>query len=349
MAESYYRTGQAAKQLGVSSYHIRRLCEAGEIAAEITNGQQWKIPAAEIARLKKEGVPPVPQELEPEPEPEPADDDEPPEGLYADPSSKGIEAAEEVKIVESRLRKRRLEREAEEAEDWFRDRQRQQTAEEQEARRSAEADAAAERRRQWAHLWLQHALDSLPFGAPRELELEVHAAVEDTLKHLDMAQPPAITKRLVDAAVTKALRPWNRRKEVERAMESAMNRLPWELRCRPEWMGLKQRAWEAAAGAAGRVRADAPYAEIEAAAIHATQPALREYEHAERCQRIVAGIYLFHATTEGQDRAREAARKALAALPVGTSQAQLEAGEGSGAASAEEGRKEARRVDGPRR
>jgi excisionase family DNA binding protein len=54
--EGYYRTGQAAKQLGVSSYHVRRLCEAGEIAAELSDGQQWKIPAAEIARQERRGA-----------------------------------------------------------------------------------------------------------------------------------------------------------------------------------------------------------------------------------------------------------------------------------------------------
>lgn len=323
MPESYYRTGQAAKQLGVSSYHIRRLCEAGEIAAEITNGQQWKIPAAEIARLKKEGVPPVPQELEPDEEPAPMDE-EPPEGLYDAPSAQVIEAAEEVKIVESRLRKRRLEREAEEVEDWFRDRERQQTREQAAERQRAEAAAAVQRRREWAQVWMQHALGSLPYGAPRELELEVHAAVANALEHLDASQPVAITKRLIDAAVAKGLRPWHRRKEVERAIESAMNRLPWDLRLGQEWIGLRQRAWEAAVDAAGRVRAEASYAEIEAAAIHATQPMIREHEHADRCRRIVAGIFMLHATTEEQDRAQDAARKAMAALPVGTSHAQLE-------------------------
>lgn len=29
MPDSFYRSGQAAKQLGVSSYHIRRQCEVG--------------------------------------------------------------------------------------------------------------------------------------------------------------------------------------------------------------------------------------------------------------------------------------------------------------------------------
>ena len=73
----------------------------------------------------------------------------------------------------------------------------------------------------------------------------------------------------------------------------------------------------------GLIFKDADF-EIEAAAVHATQPMIREHEHADRCRRIVAGISMLHATSEEQDRAREAARKALAALPVGTSQAQLE-------------------------
>ena len=64
ISESYYRTGQAAKQLGVSSYQVRRLCEAGEMAAETSAGQQWKIPGVEVARLRREGVPQVPVRVE---------------------------------------------------------------------------------------------------------------------------------------------------------------------------------------------------------------------------------------------------------------------------------------------
>lgn len=41
----YLRTGQAAKELGVSSHHIRRLCESGEIAAELTHGQRPQAPS----------------------------------------------------------------------------------------------------------------------------------------------------------------------------------------------------------------------------------------------------------------------------------------------------------------
>src|ERR1035441_3874367 len=99
MPESFYRSGQAAKQLGVSSYHIRRLCEVGEITAEITAGQQWRIPESEIARLRKEGIPDVPVESEDGADDSThtsyreADPDEPPEGLLAAPSEELIEGA----------------------------------------------------------------------------------------------------------------------------------------------------------------------------------------------------------------------------------------------------------------
>ena len=124
MAESYYRTGQAAKQLGVSSYHVRRLCEAGEMAAELSAGQQWKIPVTEIERLKQEGVPPVPVRVDEEAGAQRSGGGlEEADAVPANPSPRVVEAAEDVRITESRLQKRRLEREAEEVEDWFRARQ----------------------------------------------------------------------------------------------------------------------------------------------------------------------------------------------------------------------------------
>ena len=57
MPDSYYRTGQAAAALGISSYAIRRLCAAGLVEAEFS-GKQWRIAVSEIERLKREGVPP---------------------------------------------------------------------------------------------------------------------------------------------------------------------------------------------------------------------------------------------------------------------------------------------------
>ena len=59
MPEAKYRTGTAAKMLGISSYHTRRLAETELIDAE-WSGHEWLFPASEIDRLLKEGVPEIP-------------------------------------------------------------------------------------------------------------------------------------------------------------------------------------------------------------------------------------------------------------------------------------------------
>jgi excisionase family DNA binding protein len=276
VAEAYYRTGQAAKQLGVSSYHVRRLCEAGEIAAEISAGQQWKIPVAEIARLKRDGVPPVPVTVDEE-SADVESNGEPvaPEGLYANPSDQLIEAAEDVKIAENRLQKRRLERESEEVEDWFRERKHREAEQSAAARRQAEATQAEHRRQAWVNQRLQYALDSLPHDAPREVELDVHATVQQALAEIAPRQPATITTRLVTAAVEKALRPWRRKQEVDAAIETAMDKLDWDVRNGSSFAGLKQRAWDAAVGAIRKVREEASYVEMTAATIDAVRPMSR--------------------------------------------------------------------------
>jgi hypothetical protein len=64
----------------------------GAITAEITAGQQWRIPGSEISRLRKEGIPDVPVESEDGEDDstrtsyDETDPDEPPEGLLAAPS-----------------------------------------------------------------------------------------------------------------------------------------------------------------------------------------------------------------------------------------------------------------------
>ena len=54
-----YRSGQAARLLGVSAHTLRRLAEAGLVDAEFT-GSQWRFLAEEIQRLQREGLPPLP-------------------------------------------------------------------------------------------------------------------------------------------------------------------------------------------------------------------------------------------------------------------------------------------------
>ncbi|MGA2186752.1 MAG: helix-turn-helix domain-containing protein [Bryobacteraceae bacterium] len=330
MPESYFRTGQAAKQLGVSSYRIRRLCEAGEITAEITDGQQYKIPASEIVRLQREGLPEVPVELDDNPDDfqgtphSGTDSGDVPDGLLAAPSAELIGAAEEVKIVESRLQKRRIEKEAEEVEDWFRDRDRRQAALQAAERRKAEAAQAEQRRRKWIDSWIQYALNSRPYDAPRETELDLHQAVQTALASAQPDQPRYTTQRLVDAAVERALRPWRRKTEIRKAIESAIRSLPWEINDHSEWALLKNRALEAAAAAINKLQAEATGSEMRAAATLAVEPVAREYAHWQTCHQLAAWVTLGGGTTEEVQEARHAVAESLAQLPVGTPQKQLE-------------------------
>jgi hypothetical protein len=172
--------------------------------------------------------------------------------------------------------------------------------------------------------WVQHALNSLPRDAPREVELDIHDNVQQALANLQHNQPEHITRRLVDAAVEKALRPWRRQQEIRQAIQSAIDELPWDVRYRSEYAALKQRAWEAAVAAVGKLRTEASSGEMKAAASQAVQPVIREYQHQQACQRTAAWIYVSGASWSEQEEAKEAVREALAALPIGATQKQME-------------------------
>ncbi len=314
----FYSTGQVATQLGVSLATVRLLCENRVIGAEMTPGGQWRVPASEVERLKRDGLPmvprPLPIEAAPNEEPEPA----------TEVSVEVLSAQDSVAIARSTLEKRRIDREIEENEEWFRDRQRQHQAAVVLERQKADAQLAAQWRQQWMHKWKKYALDSVPYAARNEVELEVHAAVTSALSVLHASDPEAITKRLVDAAVRKALRPWQRKQDVQHALKSAMNRLPWDVQNKPEWAGLKKIAWDAAAEAVGKLHEEATHREMADVAEQAVQPVIRLFEHAQTCERIATWVYVLGATAEEAEAAKESVRKALLALPVGTASPELE-------------------------
>jgi hypothetical protein len=151
--------------------------------------------------------------------------------------------------------------------------------------------------------------------------------VREALSVLQPSQPDAITRRLVDAAVRRALGPWTRKQEIERALKASMNSLAWDVQFGSEYAPLKQRAWDAAVAAVRKVREEASYNEMETAAVQAVQPMIREYEHQQACQRIVRRVYICDGTREEKEAATEAVRKALAALPIGAAATQLEKAE----------------------
>jgi excisionase family DNA binding protein len=331
MQPLFYSTGQVARQLGTTLAAVRVLCENRVIAAETTPGGHWRVPASEVERLKRDGLPPIPRPLPTESAP-PAGNGTAgrhghPEFPADEPSDEVVFAADQVSITRSMLERRKIERDIEETEDWFRDRQRQQAAAEAADRQRTEAKQAEQRRLLWVQQWTQYALNSVPYDARREVEMEVHTTVQEALSVLQPSQPEAITRRLVDAAVHRALGPWTRKQEIERALKAGLNRLPGDVQFRVEYAPLKQRAWDAAVAAIGRLREEANYNEMETAAVQAVQPMTREYEHQQACQRIVRRVYIFDATREEDEAAKEAVRKALAALPIGAAATQLEKAE----------------------
>ena len=112
-----------------------------------------------------------------------------------------------------------------------------------------------------------------------------------------------------------------------------MNRLSWDIQFGSEYAGLKQRAWDAAVAAVRKVREEASYREMETVAVEAVQPMIREYEHQQACQRIVRRVYIYDATREEEEAAKEAVRKAVAELPIGAAPRQLEKAEETALAS----------------
>jgi excisionase family DNA binding protein len=330
MQPLFYSTGQVARQLGTTLATIRILCENRVLAAETTPGGHWRVPASEVERLQRDGLPPIPRPLPTESAPQASNGTDGRHGhpeLLAEPSDEVVSATDLVTITRSMLEKRKIDRELEENEDWFRDRQGRQAAAQAAERQRTEVKQAEQRRLLWMQQWTQYALNSVPYDARREVEMEVHTTVQEALSVLQPSQPAAITQRLVDAAVQRALGPWTRKQEIERALKAGMNKLSWDIQYRPEYAPLKQRAWDAAVAAVRKVREEASYGEMETAAVQAVQPIIREYEHQQACQRIVGRVYIYDATREEEEAAKEAVRKALAALPIDAAPKQLEKAE----------------------
>ena len=128
----------------------------------------------------------------------------------------------------------------------------------------------------------------------------------------------------MDAAVEKVSRPWKRKKEIRSAIESSLNRLPWDINHGREWASVKQRAFEAAAAAISKLPADATSSQMQQAAWLAVQPMVQEHAQWQACRDLVASIFLLDGTFEENQQARQAVSEALARLPPGTAQKELE-------------------------
>lgn len=327
MPEGYYATGTAAKALGLSSYHVRRLCETGLIRAELTGGDHWRIPVSEVVRIKREGIPPIPQRLPQEPAngaAKPSKMETEPGGLCAPPSDQVILSAEEVTITENRLRKRRIELEAEELEDLFRERERRQTDEAITERQTAAEVSAHARRQQWEDHWITYALSSVPKDASG-IKLDVHQFVQEALAKLGPDRPNTVVRQIVDAAVARSLAPLRRTQDVERILNQAVEHLP--ALAKYTWGSKwKLRATEEAHRAVRQLDATASLAEVKAAASRAVARVTREFEHGQRCSSIIESIpsSLVGASAQEMKDAAQAVVRTVAATPTDATLGELE-------------------------
>jgi hypothetical protein len=177
-----------------------------------------------------------------------------------------------------------------------------QAAHDTERRATERRQAEAEReRRAWAYTWLDYALKSLPQDAPREIGLDVQESVEEALAKLTPEQPQSVVQRLVLAAMDRGLAPWNRRKEIENAVQLARKEVPLVVRTLSEYFPPTQweiRAMQSAREAIAELPADASYEELRAAAVRAGKQIATEYEGEQA-----------RARAEGERQQRERSKK----------------------------------------
>lgn len=333
LMEAFYSTGGVAKALGVSPDRVRQLCESGVVTAEVTAGGQWRIPKAEIDRLKRDGLPPVPRPL---PGPNGSARTAPARTAYGHPallapaSDLVIDSAEDLVSTENLLKRRRLELELSGVEDELNARQRvqdeQRAEEERQEQMRRSAEDARRQRQESCEGWERYALNSVPHDAPPDVRLEVHQAVRDRLEKLDPLPPRDVSQRVIDALVDRAVGRWRRTQQIDRIIEDAVNQLPSGARSY-----LKPTKWQLSALADARqavVEAGhgAPLSEIEFAVERAIERVAAEFKHEEQIAEFVRRhwSWLSGESYEERQQARQLVEEALAQLPVGASQQQME-------------------------
>jgi len=333
MTQLFYTTGQAAKLLGITTHAVRRLAAAGLLKAEPTSGGHLRIPIPEAERLKREGIPLIPQivqsgayQTREHDHPRSARDMS---AGYAQPVDSDLvrESFDEITIAENALRRRKidldslsLEDQFREHDDWSRSREIDRGVAEAKERAAAEA---ARVRQQWEHRWHQYALRRFPDDAPATTKLELPGRVSAVLKTMEPNVPEYVTRNLLGAVIAECTEPWRKQQQLEKAIQSAVDKLPRAAK------GLELTTWQTRAIARARAAIEklgglATLREIEAVACEATEPIIREFEYREICDRIVRMSHVNGAMADELKEGRELVQRAFLALPIGTSIRQLE-------------------------
>jgi excisionase family DNA binding protein len=320
--DGFFSSGETARQLGVTQAKIRALCEAGAIEATKTPGGQWRVAADEVEKLQNDGLPPLPHQLPEARENSPSSNTRPRGKLLAEPSAGLIASRENVEELRHQLEAMGLRQRLRESEDWFVERD-VRAAQEQAGREREEnerrAKQEAERTRvKWSKNWECYALRALPRGFDSETKLQIHREMRSLLENLDPIPADAVVKKLVDGLVAQAVKPWRRREEKKKAIERAVDSLPWDLRYSSEWQETLARAIKAATIAVNESAGD--QCAREAAALAAMRPIVDEYEHLKKCMAVASDLVqrLSGSTAEERQGAAKTVISKLVQMPIGT-------------------------------
>jgi len=331
MDDLYFRSGEAARELGVTQGKIRALCASGAIRSKCSPGGHYYVPKDEVERLKQEGLPaaphPLPQAKESREVTAPRRNRSEPE-LLAPPSEAAIDAADTVARLGYEVQALGLARQREEELDYFREREANEAAreaerQEQEWQRQSEAEAQAQRR-EWEDEWISYALNRVPHEAPREVETAVYNEILQTLSNLTPDRSEAVLRRVVEAAVEKALSPWRTQANRVQAINAALKSLPFDLQHKADFVEQKHEAMRLAAAAISQCPVTTPYALLVSTATQAIKPIVKAAEHARLCKQIAALAIVRGGTYEDFVEARELTADALSKVPIGCSRAQME-------------------------
>jgi hypothetical protein len=326
----YFTTGQAAHQLSASQAQIRALCDAGAVESESTPGGQYRIPAGEVERLKRTGLPSVPRPLPQETAPA-ARNGRTRHGhpeLLADPSQNVVTAAEEVVVTGNLLRKRRIELELAEVDDQF------QAREDAEAERRADRESAdrarleEDGRTEWLRQAEEFALHSIHPAVPAHMRLAALEAVRTRLEPLATIPSPQVSAEIIDAVLELELGPWIRLGDLTAVAVEVRQSLPWEFR---DASDVSTAAVETAVAAMNDLLAEHIHAttgDLRAVATAPVEAVVAAFRHGRRCQKLLDDrwwLRLPDGTADEQAQAKAAVATALRALPAIATERNLEA------------------------
>ncbi len=277
---------QVTRLTGFSVRTIKRRCDAGQLASFRSPGGHVRVVKADLERFLRRGSPnPVSTSSVLQNRRERIEE--------LNLEAQELRAKREIEKLRAEdaeaERRREAAAQAEElADERAREESRLQVAREGQRRAAEQRQAEAEQeRREWVNGWVAWALNSVPKDAPREVALDVHQSVEEALAKFSPEQPQSVVQRLVLAGVDKALVPWRRSKEIEKAIQSARKELPVSVRTLSEYFEPTEwevRAMRAARVATSQLPSDAAFEEIRAAGVQAGKQIASEYEREQARQ-----------------------------------------------------------------